>query len=168
MPSPRSLRCPQCLSPLSLGALAPLGLRGLVVRDTPNLGLECQHCGAKLRIIRTRLYVVQSILLALSFFGLRGLVSLKSKGHLDAIEQLELLCLPIALVGALVLQTLTPNLLRLRLVGPGEAITFAAGTPKADEDAAPGWICPKCHEKNPENFEICWKCEHARRKGSGI
>jgi hypothetical protein len=145
-----------------------LGVRGFVIRNTPNLGLECQHCGAKLRIVRTRLYIVQSILLALSFFGLRGLASLKSKGHLDAIEQLELLCLAIALVGGFVLLPLTPSLLRLRLVGPGEAVTFAAGTPKADDDAAPGWICPKCHEKNPENFEICWKCEHARRKAAAI
>src|SRR5579864_7501285 len=126
MPSPSSLRCPQCLSPVSLRSLAPLGVRGFVIRDTPNLGLECQHCGAKLRIVRTRLYVVQSILLALFFFGLRGLASLKSKGHLDAIEQLELLCLAIALVGGFVLLPLTPNLLRLRVVGPGEAVTFAA------------------------------------------
>ena len=100
--------------------------------------------------------------------GLRGLALLNNKGRLDAIGQLELLCLPIALVGAVVLQTLTPNLLRLRLAEPDEALTFAGGTPKADEDASPGWICPKCHEKNPENFEICWKCEHARRKVADI
>ena len=21
------------------------------------------------------------------------------------------------------------------------------------------WICPRCHERNPVSFEICWKCE---------
>jgi hypothetical protein len=26
------------------------------------------------------------------------------------------------------------------------------------------WICPRCHERNPVSFEICWKCEHS---GSG-
>jgi hypothetical protein len=82
MPSPSALRCPQCLSPVSLGSLAPLGLRGFVIRDTPNLGLECQHCRAKLRIIRTRLYVAQGILLALSFFGLRAWCRLRAKAIL--------------------------------------------------------------------------------------
>jgi hypothetical protein len=24
------------------------------------------------------------------------------------------------------------------------------------------WICPRCHERNPRNFAICWKCEHSR------
>lgn len=168
MPSPNPLRCPQCLSPVSLGSLAPFEARGFVTRDTPNLGVECQHCGAKLRVVRTRLYVAQGILLVLFSIGLSGLTSLRSKGHLEAIEQLELLCLPIALVGGFLLLPLTPNLLRLQLVGPDEAVTLPGGMPKADEDAAPGWICSKCHEKNPENFHICWKCEHARPKRSGI
>ena len=24
------------------------------------------------------------------------------------------------------------------------------------------WICPSCSEKNPSNFEVCWKCNTAR------
>jgi hypothetical protein len=164
MPFSDALRCPQCLSPLSLRSLGPFALRGLVVRDTPNLGVECPHCGAKLRIVRTRLFVTQGILFALFFFGLRGLVSLKKTGHLDAVGELQLLCLLSALLGTLLLQLFTPNLLQVRLVGAGEAVTFPLGTPKADEDATAGWICNNCHEKNPEDFEICWKCEHARPK----
>ena len=24
------------------------------------------------------------------------------------------------------------------------------------------WLCAKCQESNPGNFEICWQCSHAR------
>ena len=27
----------------------------------------------------------------------------------------------------------------------------------------PAWTCPFCHEKNPGNFEECWKCQRDRR-----
>jgi hypothetical protein len=30
-----------------------------------------------------------------------------------------------------------------------------------DPDVEP-WICPKCHETVPGNFEICWSCRSAR------
>ena len=29
----------------------------------------------------------------------------------------------------------------------------------------PDWTCPSCHEVNPGNFEICWKCQAARPGG---
>ena len=25
-----------------------------------------------------------------------------------------------------------------------------------------GWVCPRCGEKNPANFELCWKCSADR------
>ena len=25
------------------------------------------------------------------------------------------------------------------------------------------WHCTKCNEENPEAFEVCWKCENAKR-----
>jgi hypothetical protein len=31
-------------------------------------------------------------------------------------------------------------------------------------DAA-DWTCPSCSEKNPGNFELCWKCNAARPPG---
>jgi hypothetical protein len=24
------------------------------------------------------------------------------------------------------------------------------------------WICPHCHERNPNNFDTCWKCKHSK------
>jgi hypothetical protein len=26
----------------------------------------------------------------------------------------------------------------------------------------PDWACPSCSEKNPANFELCWKCQAPR------
>ena len=167
MPNSDTLHCPRCLSSLSLRLVAPFALRGIVLY-TPNLGVECPRCGAKLRIVRTRLLVAWGILLALLVFGLGGLTSFKNTGRLDATVQLQLLCLLFALIGALLFQVFTPNLLQARLVRPGEPVTYPLGTPKAEEDATPGWICNHCHEKNPEYFEICWKCEHAKPKSTGI
>jgi hypothetical protein len=28
------------------------------------------------------------------------------------------------------------------------------------------WICPRCHERNPVTFELCWKCKHSRLGGA--
>ena len=30
---------------------------------------------------------------------------------------------------------------------------------------APDWTCPACAEKNPANFEVCWKCQSPRPQG---
>jgi hypothetical protein len=34
----------------------------------------------------------------------------------------------------------------------------ALNKPEIRGGADPSWICPHCHEDNPENFEECWKC----------
>jgi hypothetical protein len=28
--------------------------------------------------------------------------------------------------------------------------------------SGPDWKCPACHETNPGNFDICWKCQAVR------
>jgi hypothetical protein len=28
------------------------------------------------------------------------------------------------------------------------------------------WVCPRCHERNPVNFEVCWKCTHSKPDGA--
>jgi ribosomal protein L40E len=157
-------RCPQCRSSLPLNSLFPWALRGGVFRLAPNLGVECPHCGAKLRIIQTRVYVTLGVLLAVVLFGRNGLTSLMHEAHLDALETLELVCVLGAVIGVAILPLFAPNLWQVRLIASDEVVTFPLGTPKAEEDAMPGWICHKCQEKNPENFQLCWKCGHVRPK----
>jgi hypothetical protein len=31
-----------------------------------------------------------------------------------------------------------------------------------DGGAGPSWVCPGCHEENPESFNECWKCQRMR------
>jgi hypothetical protein len=160
MPSAAGPRCPQCFERLPLKSLGALGFWG-------NLGVECPYCGAKLVVVRTRWSVTRLILAALLGVGLIGWRIARRTGQVD-MGKAALVCLAAALVGSLLLIPFMPNLLSLRLVGTGEPVTFPLGTPKAEEEAEAGWICPKCHVKNPENFELCWKCEHARPKRAGI
>jgi hypothetical protein len=164
MPFSDQSRCPQCHSSLPLRSLFPWPLRGGIFRLAPNLGIECPHCGAKLRIIQTRVYVMVGILFTALLFGRQGLTSLTHEAHLDVTERLQLLCGAGALIGLALLPYFAPNLWQLRLIGKDEAVGFPLGTPKAKEDATAGWTCRQCHEKNPENFELCWKCGHMRSK----
>lgn len=34
--------------------------------------------------------------------------------------------------------------------------------PPKERRPGPPWICPHCHEENPENFNECWKCQCLR------
>ena len=38
---------------------------------------------------------------------------------------------------------------------------------ESENDSGPAWICPACHEENPENFGECWKCQRIRESESG-
>jgi hypothetical protein len=134
----------------------------MIINDTPNLGIECPQCGATLRVDRGRYFCVRGIFFAMLVACVFGLMALRRSDHPDAIWILWALCMGTALIGALVVQLTRWRLLRLRTVAAGEPVTLPLGTPKADEDAQPGWVCRFCHEKNPLNFASCWKCQHAR------
>jgi hypothetical protein len=86
--------------------------------------------------------------------------------------------------GSFVLQwRWTPRLLRLRFVNDGETVEYPlvtrekelAAEAKLEDKLAeeqlelespdvgkPAWTCAKCHEENPGNFDMCWKCQAAR------
>jgi hypothetical protein len=166
MPFPGGPRCPQCLSALPLRSLSrwtPGGYSGLMFG---KIGVECPSCGARLRIIQTRVAVTSAILFAVLLFGARGLTSLGHQAHLETTETLQLLGVFTAVIGMLLLPLFAPNLWQVRLVSADEAVAFPLGTPKAEADATPGWVCRQCHEKNPENFELCWNCGHLRAKST--
>ena len=168
MPASGQLRCPQCqssLSSLHLGSPFRWPQSGLT-RNFSTFGIECPSCGAKLRITQGRLAVAWGILVVAFFFGVRSLASIGRLAHLDTADRLQLLWAVGAFIGILLLPLFAQNLWQVHVMSADEAatISFPLGTPKAEEDAEPGWVCPKCHEKNPENFELCWKCEHARPK----
>jgi ribosomal protein L40E len=75
-----------------------------------------------------------------------------------------------------------PKLLRLRALKDGEQVLFPlepvakSGQKEASfvpepldhesDETQVSWVCPKCGEENPGNFDECWKCQTWRAKQS--
>jgi ribosomal protein L40E len=160
MPASSQLRCPQCqssLSSLHLGSQYRWPQSAFI--RLPAIGIECPSCGAKLRVSQTSLAVTWWILTAVVLLCARPL------GFIIRVPYLvRLLGAVGALIGMLLLTLFAPKLRQVRLMSADEAAgtVFPLGSPEAEEDAEPGWVCRKCHEKNPENFELCWKCGHPK------
>jgi hypothetical protein len=85
-----------------------------------------------------------------------------------------LIMLPLTFVAWFQIRNI-PRLLRVRLLKKNEIVRFpleeTATVPVKDEsvpfgavpleatkDDRPDWVCPKCRETNPGNFNECWKC----------
>jgi hypothetical protein len=131
-----------------------------------------------------------SLLLALLLpIGLAFLLAYFSPVDRDSVSgKIRLIGLIAVYIGAVVLQwRWTPRLLRLRFVNDGETVEYplvirardfaqerAAEAKWAEEQAdlespdtgRPAWACAKCHEENPGNFGMCWKCQAARPESS--
>jgi hypothetical protein len=84
----------------------------------------------------------------------------------------------VVLFGAVFLQGRNnPRLLTVRLLQDNESVRYPLARPSIsnpDEEAAqkssavqlepieddrPSWVCAKCGEGNPGNFDVCWKCQ---------
>jgi len=176
-------QCPQCSSTLPLRLLwrvAPTGRDGLVL--TGKVGIVCPRCGAKLRILQTRIRIW--ILAVYAVFGgcIYYIGWMTREAHLILDENVLFVG---ALAGVGVAQFLlwryTPQLAQLRLLGNDERVQFPLARTQAEEanavsgefedtgdgeespeDSKPEWTCPHCREENPASFEICWNCEEAR------
>ena len=55
-----------------------------------------------------------------------------------------------------------PSLCVTRDEDYGEAIRILKSGQAKDTKPGVDWTCPSCSEKNPGNFELCWKCGAAR------
>jgi hypothetical protein len=86
--------------------------------------------------------------------------------------------------GFVLFQRAIPRLLRLRRLEDGEKVRFPLEAvarahaaeakfiqEQLDHESAdveqPSWVCPKCREENPGNFDECWKCQTWRDQVSG-
>jgi hypothetical protein len=63
-----------------------------------------------------------------------------------------------AMTGAAVVS----GVLCLGCVGAALRARRAARRSRVKDSDARAWTCAHCHEKNPENFEECWKCQRNR------
>jgi|ERR1700722_8222165 len=169
-------RCPQCNSEIAMGdfwEVAPKTSRGTALQGA--LGLVCPMCGVKLRVLQGRAQLSYVLVFAVTFallFLVGRWISLNS-GAPSA--KVALLCLGAIYVGGFILQRhYFPRLLQLRYLRDGEVVKFpieSAAREKAADDefleessdtGKPAWTCASCGEKNPGNFELCWKCQAAQ------
>jgi hypothetical protein len=47
-----------------------------------------------------------------------------------------------------------------------ESVERSEAEPPAIKGDTGSWICPHCHEENPENFNECWKCLRMRENSA--
>jgi hypothetical protein len=149
-----------------------------------HVGVVCPVCGVKLRVLQGRVQVsgilVFILPVALGFLLTRFFPI--NSGSVSG--KLALAIFAALYIGAFFLhQHFIPRLLTLRFLKDGESAGFplvtlaedlAAERKAIEEDElnqgppADGakWVCPKCQEENPGNFDECWKCQTLREAGS--
>jgi hypothetical protein len=166
--------------------VAPKQSKGSFLSGSP--GIVCPVCGVKLRVLQGRVVASWALALVSPLIVLAILDSLSPVDHDSVSGKIRLVEFMALFGGGFVLQwRWTPRLLRLRFVNDGETVEYPLvirARELAEERAAdaklleeqlelespdvgkPAWTCAKCHEENPGNFDICWKCQAARREPS--
>ena len=140
MPLLSEPHCPQCLSTLSLSPLwraFPKGRRGYFWPG--KVGIVCPHCGAKLRVITTRIDIASWVALCAFFGAFYYAVSLMDQPHLEPSQKAALVCvLGFAGLAQLVPYLFGPNLARLRPVDADETVKFPLEEAKAEDNVTTG------------------------------
>jgi hypothetical protein len=162
--------------------VAPKQSKGTFLSGSP--GIVCPVCGVKLRVLQGRVVASRALALVVPLIVLTLLDSLNPVDRDSVSGKIRLVEFIVVLGGSFVLQwRWTPRLLRLRLVNDGETVEYPlvirarelAAEAKLEEKLAkeqlelespdvgkPAWTCTQCHEENPGNFVICWKCQASR------
>ena len=169
-------RCPNCNSEIDLKELwraAPKTGRG--IRLDGKIGIVCPVCGIKLRVADGRVFFFYMGLFLLMLCAAMVFGKLSRSQFFN--ERAVLLGFFVVYGAFFVLFNRTiPRLLRLRRLEDGEKPKFpleADRTAHAEasqlnqeqfdsespDAGQPTWVCPKCHEENPGNFDECWKCQ---------
>lgn len=149
------------------------------------VGIACPTCGIKLRVLQARLQIASALVIVVPV----GLALLF--GHFDPFyKEEEKRRATLVIIGAiyafsfLLVNRMSPRLLRLRALKDGEQVGFplevAARIHKEEAQfiqepldrespdvGQPSWVCLKCHEENPGNFDECWKCQTWRDQAYG-
>lgn len=139
-------------------------------------GVTCGHCGAKLRVTQR-----QAIAILLGIFVLvmvSILVPVLLHGPLVKAPPWFSYITPLfgvsASLGALKLSYWLGRLFtRLKLAKANAKLKYplewnnnvTKEVELSGSDVAPGcqtWMCRKCREENPGEFELCWKCNEER------
>jgi predicted RNA-binding Zn-ribbon protein involved in translation (DUF1610 family) len=173
--------CPQCKSEVELADLWSVVPKFGFLAMMKRVGVVCPQCGAGLRVLPSLSSL--SVALGLVFVVFVGVIAAwfvpVGWGALHRRERgLWVVAGLIALSGLAIQESFAPRLLRLRLLNPEEVVTFPVKVPATERstspeaadikenDKRPTWVCPKCGEQNPGNFDECWKCQTWRAEES--
>jgi hypothetical protein len=171
--------CPNCHSEIDLMELwqaAPKSGNTFIGR----VAIACPVCGVKLRVLQSRAYLIGllAFLVPLALIVLSIFVAPVTRGSIDDLIRKGILV--VVVFGAVRLHKRNiPKLLTVRLLQGNETVRFPlVRTTSAEdeneaepnraflleptEDQRPVWVCPKCREENPGNFDVCWKCQAVR------
>jgi len=158
-------RCPNCNSEIDLKPLWDAALKSGDAR-TGRVAMKCPVCGMNLRVLldRVQLTVILAIGVPLALLALSFFVVPMTRGSME--DKIRVAIYVVAFASAVfVLNRFTPRLLTVRLLRDGERARFPLAPPipvdreaVPKEDDRPSWVCPKCGEESPGNFDECWKC----------
>ena len=169
--------CPNCRSLIDLTELwqaAPKSGNTIIDR----VAIVCPVCGVKLRVLQSRAsvtrflaFMIPSALMVISVF-----VVPVTRVSID--YKIRMGIFVVVLFGAVFLQGRnTPRQLTVRLLQDNENVRYPLARPpilnpedetapkssalqlEPTKDDRPSWVCAKCGEENPGNFDECWKCQ---------
>ena len=163
-------RCPECYRPvdiLPIQAIVQPKAVGLIGR---GFGVACPHCLTRL-VIDQRIAWVASAVIYLGAFAAALFYNVQIGRFVQESLWPNAIIVAAAIVVLVVTQRLSiPYLIALRRVGPEERVNFPLEwdtKPISPIDlssdrkggASPNtWKCHACGERNPETFDVCWKC----------
>jgi hypothetical protein len=139
-------RCPQCDSGLPLKVLWEFSRSssyGLVTRSGTlrgRIGIVCPNCGAKLRVVQTRVRVFLFLIWVVAFGGAWSAGEWMRHAQIVLNQKFEVLGLVAFMSAIFILQKYCiPHLAQVRLAGPSEQLGFplsgAYGNPSDPQDS---------------------------------
>jgi len=158
--------------------------KGLFLQGTN--GIKCPGCGVKLRVLQMRVVIATSLLFAIAM-GVAAYIGDYDRAH--NIHQSEASGLLISGAAMSVLfyfqWRFAYRFASVRILRDGVGASFpltetepfevpdeapldlallskVAARWNTDKEDSAVWICPKCKEDNPGEFDRCWKCQTER------
>jgi len=175
-------RCPNCNSLIDLAELWQAAPKSRNTIISP-VAIVCLVCGAKLRVLQGRSYLLGLLAIAVPFavMVVGIVVAPVTRGSTNYYIRMGIFA--VLAFGAIRLHARNiPRLLTVRLLKDNERVRYPLvrstipepGTSldgvlnlEPSEDGRPVWVCPECGEENPGNFEECWKCQTWRISEAG-
>jgi len=183
-------RCPRCQGTVPLRELwkeAPK-VKGLFLEG--KVGIVCPCCGEKLRVIQYRVVLASLGLLAIFAAISAAVGELERAHHVKLSEGVQFLVSAALVSGVFFLQwryayrfatirslrdgerasfpllvSEAPEFVDEKNIDPGLLSQGAADLHMNPSNARP-WVCLKCREENPGEFDNCWKCQTTRTRGA--